>query len=102
MFLFKRYGAFLLGSAALVALAGPAHAAASSTDAVAQRLADLQAQIDDLNNTIADLKRAQSAEYADVQNQRTQDVQVSLKNGRPTFKTSDGSLSLAIRALLQF
>jgi len=56
---------------------------------------ELQAQVDDL-------KRAQAAQYADVQSQRQSDVQISLKNGRPTFKTADGNFSASLRALVQY
>jgi phosphate-selective porin OprO/OprP len=90
----KRFGAMLLASAALL---GQAHA-----DAISDRLAALQAQIDDLNNTVSDLKRAQSAQYADVQSQRAQDIQFSFKNGRFTAKSADGEFSLSTRALVQF
>jgi phosphate-selective porin OprO/OprP len=94
----------LLGGAAAILLSSGAHAAAPATsnDALAQRLADLQAQLDDLNNAMADLKRGQSAQYADIQSARAQDSQVTFKNGRPTFKTADGNFSVSLRTLLQF
>jgi phosphate-selective porin OprO/OprP len=100
----KRIGALLLSGAAFGVFATSAHAAApsASTDQIAQRLADLQQQIDDLNNTMADLKRGQSAQYADVQNQRAGDIQFSFKNGRFTAKSADGDFSLATRVLVQF
>src|SRR5436190_17208547 len=92
----KRFGASLLGCAALAGIS-QAHA-----DAVSDRLAALQEQIDDLNNTVSDLKRGQSAQYADVQSQRAQDIQFSFKNGRFTAKSADGEFSLSTRALVQF
>lgn len=97
-----RLRASLLGGAAFALWISPAQAAVSSDDAIAQRLAALQEQIDDLNNTVADLKRGQSAQYADVQNQRAQDVQFSFKNGRFTAKSADGDFTFATRVLLQF
>ncbi|MBV9570056.1 MAG: hypothetical protein JO056_02330 [Alphaproteobacteria bacterium] len=59
-------------------------------------------QVQQLEAEIADLKRSQAAQYADVQSQRQSDVQVAFKNGRPTFKTSDGNFSASLRTLLQF
>src|SRR5262245_41110403 len=95
----RRFGAIFLGTVASISAA---HAAAPADDALARRLAEMQQQIEDLNNSMADLKRAQSAQYSDVQKQRAGDVQVSMKNGRPTFKTADGNFSVSIRTLLQF
>jgi phosphate-selective porin OprO/OprP len=99
----KRFGALLLCGAALgagQAQAGTSNSAAA--DEIAQRLAALQQQIDDLNNTVADLKRSQSAQYADLQGaQSKQDTLFTMKNGRPVFRTSDGDFTLAIRALVQ-
>lgn len=104
MSLSKRVSALLLSSVAVIALSTSAHAAAapSNNDAITQRLADLQAQIEDLSNTVSDLKRGQSAQYADVQNQRSQDIQFSFKNGRFTAKSADGDFSLSTRVLVQF
>jgi phosphate-selective porin OprO/OprP len=39
---------------------------------------------------------------ANAQVERTQDVQVTVAKGRPTFKSADGGTSLAIRSLVQF
>ncbi|HUB84170.1 MAG TPA: porin, partial [Rhizomicrobium sp.] len=61
---------------------------------------------DDLNAQVADLKRSTSDQYADIaraQADRPQsDVSVSLKNGRPSFRSADGDFSLDLRALVQF
>jgi len=59
------------------------------------QVAQIQAEVDDL-------KRSQAAQYADIQSQRQSDVNVSFKNGRPTFKTADGNFSASLRTLLQF
>jgi phosphate-selective porin OprO/OprP len=59
-------------------------------------------QVQELKAQVQDLKRAQAAQYADVQTQRQSDVQTSFKNGRPTFKTADGNFSASLRALIQF
>jgi phosphate-selective porin OprO/OprP len=97
MRLSKRLAAVLLSGTSLLAVPGAAHA-----DAISDRLAALQAQIDDLGNTVADLKRAQSAQYSDVQKQRAGDIQFSFKNGRFTAKSSDGEFAISTRALVQF
>jgi phosphate-selective porin OprO/OprP len=59
-------------------------------------------QVQQIQAEVEDLKRAQAAQYADIQSQRHSDVQVSLKNGRPTFKTADGNFSAALRTLVQY
>lgn len=96
--------AFLLG-VSVFSLSAAAHAAA--TQATQQSKIDaLQEQIDDLNAQVSDLKRSSSDQYADVARaqaaQPTSDVAVSLKNGRPSFKTGDGNFTLDIRALVQY
>jgi TolA-binding protein len=68
---------------------------AATIQALERQLHDLQVQIDDL-------KRSQSAQVANAQVERTQDVQVTVAKGRPTFKSADGGTSLAIRSLVQF
>jgi len=68
---------------------------AQSSETGAPNLQELEAEVQDL-------KRAQSAQYADIQEQRHSDVQVSFKNGRPTLKTAGGDFSLAARALVQY
>ena len=59
-------------------------------------------QVAQIEAEVQDLKRAQAAQYADVQSQRQSDVQTSFKNGRPTFKTADGNFSASLRTLLQY
>jgi phosphate-selective porin OprO/OprP len=90
----------------LASSAGAADAAAGSSSA---SNAATDAQIEQLNESVRalqaevdDLKRSQNAQYAEIQNQRGQDVQITFKNGRPTFKSSDGEFSLALRALVQY
>lgn len=73
---------------------GATQASASQSSEVSDsQVAQIQAEVENL-------KRA--AQYADIQNQRQSDVNVSLKNGRPTFKTADGNFSASLRTLLQF
>lgn len=115
--------AALLAGTTSLTFASAAHATGSSTDAKieilqkeVQRLnAELQTLKQQRNEqikqdadqvdpaaAIIDLKRSTSAQYADLQAQRAKDVQLSLKNGRPTFTTSDGDFSLALRSLVQY
>ncbi len=56
------------------------------------KIDQIQQQIDELNAQVSDLKRSQSSQYTDVSAQvnKPADVAVSLKNGRPSFKTADG------------
>ncbi|MBI1262221.1 MAG: hypothetical protein GC184_10900 [Rhizobiales bacterium] len=77
-----------LGAAAL--FTGPAMAGSSyENDAVKAQLEALQQQIDDMKvqygNELKDIKERQDA------------VQVTMKNGRPTFKTGDGLFELSIQ-----
>ena len=96
-----RFGAVLLASAGVIALSAGAHAAANNPQS---KIDTLQQQIDDLNAQVADLKRSTSDQYADVVQKQGDkpDVTVSIKNGRPSFKSADGDFSLDIRALVQF
>jgi phosphate-selective porin OprO/OprP len=71
-------------------------------DDSAQKIQELQDEVQSLSDQISDLKRATTAEYTDVQNQRGQDIQFSLKNGRPSLKTADGDFTFEIRSLVQF
>ncbi|MBS0277747.1 MAG: hypothetical protein JSR81_08995, partial [Proteobacteria bacterium] len=97
---FRMSGALLAG-AGIFALASGAHAAGSPQQS---KIDTLQQQIDDLNAEVADLKRSTSDQYADVMQKQggKPDVSVSLKNGRPSFKSANGDFSLDIRALVQF
>jgi phosphate-selective porin OprO/OprP len=91
----------LLAGASIFALASGAHAAGSPQQS---KIDALQQQIDGLNAQVADLKRSTSDQYADVVQKEGEkpDVRVSLKNGRPSFKSASGDFSLDIRALVQF
>jgi phosphate-selective porin OprO/OprP len=115
--------AALLAGAASLAFAPHAQAAAKNgdtkLDALQQQVQQLNAEIQELKQqraddearkaeepdaqaAIADLKRSTSAQYADIQAQRANDVQISLKNGRPTFATGDGNFSVSLRTLVQY
>ncbi|HVP85330.1 MAG TPA: porin [Rhizomicrobium sp.] len=115
--------AVLLAGAATLAFAPQAHAAAKNTDAkietLQQQVQQLNAELQELKRqqaaeqaqatdqvdvqaALADLKRSTSAQYQDIQDQRANDVQVSLKNGRPTLATADGNFSVSLRTLVQY
>jgi phosphate-selective porin OprO/OprP len=115
--------AALLAGVTALAFAPSAQAAAKNSDAkldaLQQQVQQLNAEIQDLKQqraadeaqkaeepdaqaAIADLKRSTSAQYADLQAQRADDVQISLKNGRPTFTSGDGNFSVSLRTLVQY
>jgi phosphate-selective porin OprO/OprP len=98
----RHLSAVLLAGTAALALAPAAHAAATADTGA--KIDQIQQQIDELNAQVSDLKRSQSSQYTDVSAQvnKPADVSVSLKNGRPSFKTADGDFSADIRALVQF
>jgi phosphate-selective porin OprO/OprP len=98
----SKLSAALLAGAAMIALP-PAAEAGPATDNAA-KIQALQQQVDELNAQVVDLKRSQSSQYTDVQAQvsKPADVSVSLKNGRPSFKTADGDFTVDIRTLVQF
>ncbi|HEY1631783.1 MAG TPA: porin [Rhizomicrobium sp.] len=98
-----KFRAGLLAGAAAIVFAAQAQAAAPASDN-ATKIEQIQQQIDELNSQVVDLKRSQSSQYADIQTQAQKpgDVLVSLKNGRPSFKTADGDFTAEIRTLVQF
>lgn len=79
----------------------PAHATTDS-NSNAIKIDELNREVQDLSNQIRDLKRSQNAQYTDLRNKSEKGVQISLKNGRPTFSTADGNFSVALRALVQY
>jgi phosphate-selective porin OprO/OprP len=66
-----------------------------------ERIDQLDQQVHDLSDQVNELKRSQSAQYSDIQNLRSQDVQTAIKNGRPTWTSADGQFSIALRSLVQ-
>jgi phosphate-selective porin OprO/OprP len=98
--------AFAAAALFVVTSAGAAGAAAASSSAsnaaTDAQIEQLNQSVRDLQAEVDDLKRSQNAQYTDIQNQRGQDVQISFKNGRPTFKSSDGEYTLSLRALVQY
>ncbi|HEV2650021.1 MAG TPA: porin [Rhizomicrobium sp.] len=95
---YRAIGVLLLASTALT---GHAFAAAQTDDTQA-RLRALEDELNNVNAQLADLKRSQSDQYSDVNRKLDAGVAVTIKNGRPTFATTDGEFSLAIRSLVQF
>ncbi|MEI9997313.1 MAG: porin [Rhizomicrobium sp.] len=101
----RALGALLLAGTAVLGATQAASAAASPSapvDSTEERLRALQDQLDSVNAQLADLKRGQSKQYEDVNRQFGDLVIIKFDNGRPTFATSDGNFTLAIRALLQY
>jgi phosphate-selective porin OprO/OprP len=99
------WGKSFLLSAGLLALATGVQGSAGQNPQQS-KIDALQDQIDALNAQVSDLKRSSSDQYADVTRTQTDqqkpDVGISLKNGRPSFKSADGNFSLDIRALVQY
>jgi phosphate-selective porin OprO/OprP len=95
------FGKILLSGASVLALSSIAQAAETPQQA---KIDVLQQQIDDLSAQVTDLKRSTADQYADVMQKQDKepDISVSLKNGRPSFRTADGDFSLDLRALVQF
>ncbi|HEX3809229.1 MAG TPA: porin [Rhizomicrobium sp.] len=89
----------LLAGAASVILAPAAHAAATQ-----QQIDQLQQEVDSLSAQLSDLKRSTSAQYVDVQAKPADPdaVKVSLKGGKPVFKTADGNFTFEPRILVQY
>ncbi len=58
------------------------------------------AEVQQLQAQVDDLKRSQAAQYADIQDQQAKAVKVSVSNGRPTITGEDFSFSL--RSLVQY
>ncbi|MGZ5930901.1 MAG: OprO/OprP family phosphate-selective porin [Rhizomicrobium sp.] len=97
----RSLAALLLAGTASVAVSNVANAATDASSSTDDRLKALERELDSVNAELGDLKRSQSDQYGDVNRQIGGLVQVKLDNGRPTFTTSDGNFSLAIRALAQ-
>lgn len=118
-----RLSIFLAGTA-LIALSGPALAAAQQPappppdpriSVLEQQLRDLQQQLNeikgaqkangganDYSGAVLDLKRSTSSQYADLNSQMASQPKVSIANGRFSFASSDGAFTLALRSLVQF
>lgn len=96
----------LIGAATLYAGAAFADGSDSETqvrgETTVQDGSSVDQRIEDLENQIQDLKRAQAAKFAETKRVQDEQVKVTLDNGRPTFKTADGNFTAALRALIQF
>ncbi len=63
--------------------------------------AELSAQVERLEAQIVDLKTSTAAAVADVRTAATTTI-ATLANGRPTFASSDGQFTAALRGVFQF
>src|SRR5581483_3168329 len=80
-----------------VAFAGGSSAAANA------RLQNLENEISSLQAQVQDLKRSQAAQYAAPGQPASPDeVQFSLKGGKPVFRTADGAFSFEPRLMVQY
>ncbi|MDE2183058.1 MAG: hypothetical protein KGJ78_08550 [Alphaproteobacteria bacterium] len=75
-------------------------ATAGATDS-AGKIQALEQQIQDLSAQVQDLKRSTGDQYADIRNEQSSAVKVSITNGRPSIASADGDFSASIRALVQ-
>lgn len=84
--------------------ASQAEAKAAEADAAAASAAAKEAveNVQAVGDQMAALKQSAADQYADVQNQRAQDVRVTLANGRPAFASADGRFQAQLRALMQY
>ncbi|HEY4077103.1 MAG TPA: porin [Rhizomicrobium sp.] len=108
----------LLAGAALVlvtpAIAAPAAKKAAASDprinVLEQQLRDVQQQLaeikgaqsaNDYSGAVTDLKRSTSDQYADINNRFDSQTKVGLDNGRLTFASANGNFTLSLRSLVQ-
>lgn len=87
-----------------LALAGGALAQeAPQTDADrAARIQALEERLADLETQLNDLKESTAADSSDIRRVQTQAPQVTINNGRPTIASADGNFRFALRGLAQF
>lgn len=92
--------------------AGQAAASDSRITAVEQQLRDVREQLDQLRRQpaapavtatqLAEVRRAQSGQYADLKKRLDDQPRLSLANGRLSVTSRDGAFSLSLRSLVQF
>ncbi|MEO6340974.1 MAG: porin [Caulobacteraceae bacterium] len=104
-------------AALLLAMAGGAHAqdvaeglqagtAATRTanlppETTDQKLKRLQAQVEELQAALLDLKASSSSNFKDVRQAAANQPTETLSNGRPSFASADGRFSASLRGLMQ-
>jgi phosphate-selective porin OprO/OprP len=93
--------AALIAGASLLATAGAASAqTAPSPDEAAARIAALEAQLQTLQQQVADLKAATAASLKDVRAAQSV-TNVSIAAGRPTISSGDGAYSATLHGVMQ-
>jgi phosphate-selective porin OprO/OprP len=73
-----------------------------SVDPNEGRVATLQAQLDTVNQQLADLKTAQTADASDIITLKSPAVVASLPNGKPALASSDKRFTANIKAIVMF
>jgi phosphate-selective porin OprO/OprP len=91
---------YLITGTAALALVAPAQGA--ERDMAPARLDALQQQLHALDAQLQQLKAQEAAARKNGGRNGKRDVEISLKNGRPTFASADGNFSLSLRTLVQY
>lgn len=96
------FRAALIAGVSLLATAGSASAqtAPSSPEEAAARIAALEAQLQTLQQQVADLKAATAASLKDVRAAQSANT-VSIAGGRPTIASGDGAYSATLHGVMQ-
>lgn len=93
---YRNLRAALLAGVAFACVGGAAHAQETPED----RIARLEAALQELQGQLADLKASTAANVAQVRSSQ-QATTVTLANGRPTLASGDGQFTASIRGVMQ-
>jgi phosphate-selective porin OprO/OprP len=90
--------------ASWLALVGAAYAQTEtpSGEERARRIEALEARLAELEAQIEDLKASSSADVAEVRRVASEQPAVTVANGRPTIASADGNFRVAVRGLFQY
>ena len=67
-----------------------------------EKLARLEAQVEELQAALLDLKASSSANFKDVRQAAASQPTVTLANGKPSFTSADGRFQANLRTIIQF
>lgn len=98
----KRIGFATKGYALLGASVLAMNSALATGPAKAQKLEELEAQVQALSAQIQDLKSGTAAQLQEQRRQQAASPQLKFANGRPTFESSDGQFSASLRGRFHF